>query len=192
MSSRYASISASLMMACLVAACGGEVGDTSTDATIAALSDPCTGESVGQLDRELDTMTFDDGFEVKRSEVERLSEQDAPALQCNADAAGDSEGMRTRSAWANGRCWHFAESYVGGYASCQGCCTPVGGGAYYCWESCIDSMHTFARRGRAQPMGMRDLLTDNHLAKVWSSGFKDRENARSRAPQNSFSKSRLY
>ena len=45
---------------------------------------------------------------------------------------------------------------------------------------------------RRQASGRRLALADSHCANVWSFGFSEREKARSRSAQYSFSKSALY
>lgn len=80
---------------------------------------------------------------------------------------------------------------------------PLNGRARRSWSRLAASRtpRTFAQGRRdaeeiacpwAQLIWIFDLLAESHCANVFSSGFSSRENATSRAPQNSFSKSRLY
>jgi len=138
---RISSVLVLVSAATLAVACGGQV-DGETRESVEALSDPCTGDDVGYFDREAKTMYLHNGLEISRDQVHRVAPSEAPALQCSLPDDSNVEGARTMSAWANGNCWRFFETYAGGSASCSGCCYPAGGGAYTCWESCYDYMHS--------------------------------------------------
>jgi hypothetical protein len=118
-------------------ACGGTVVEEDPDVQLVVVTDPCTGETVGYLDRMEDRLLFVDGLEVDRRNVKRLDASEKPVLRCEAAEGPLVGASQTMAAWAGGGCWRIEEAYVGGSASCEGCCSRIGG-AYSCWEACVD------------------------------------------------------
>jgi hypothetical protein len=141
-------IATCLSIACLTSACvgagpedPGEGSAAETDEAPSTLTDPCSGAPVGHFDQVSDTLVFDDGFEVSRSDIELLDADASLEVQCTADDA-ESAGMHTQAlTWANGSCWVMIETYAAGRASCLGCCYNMGGHRYSCRQSCSDYSH---------------------------------------------------
>lgn len=114
------------------------------------LTDPESGELVGQTDPATGDYLFSNGDVVARADIEQVSESEweklweektqgklfhRPYVMKSPSSHGSSFGSGSGAgSGAGGGCWSMSE----GGASCTGCCTQVGPDTFYCWESCTD------------------------------------------------------